>query len=137
MPTEVLTKLEIAERQLNRAISLLIEDSDRVCAITLAGAAEEVLAGLLKAIGKIDVLSEISQASVDMGKIVGQKWTLGTFKSDFNFVKNELKHHDRGNEKITIFEEASTEIISRAIENFRRRSGNYSHQMHTFMSKYS
>ena len=55
MPTEVLTKLEIAERQLNRAISLLIEDSDRVCAITLAGAAEEVLAGLLKAIGKIDV----------------------------------------------------------------------------------
>ena len=122
MPTEVLTKLEIAERQLNRAISLLIEDSDRVCAITLAGAAEEVLAGLLKAIGKIDVLSEISQASVDMGKIVGQTWTLGTFKSDFNFVKNELKHHDRGNEKIPIFEEASTEIIRRAIENFRRLS---------------
>ena len=108
-----------------------------MCAITLAGAAEEVLAGLLKAIGKIDVLSEISQASVDMGKIVGQTWTLGTFKSDFNFVKNELKHHDRGNEKIPIFEEASTEIISRAIENFRRLSGNYSHQMHTFMSKYS
>ncbi len=37
--------------------------------------------GLLKAIGKIDVLSEISQASVDMGKIVGQTWTLGTFKA--------------------------------------------------------
>ena len=91
MPTEVLTKLEIAERQLNRAISLLIEDSDRVCAITLAGAAEEVLAGLLKAIGKIDVLSEISQASVDMGKIVGQTWTLGTFKSDFNFVTTGVR----------------------------------------------
>lgn len=41
---------------------------------------------------------------------------LGYIKSDFNFVKNELKHHDRGNEKIPIFEEASTEIISRAIE---------------------
>ena len=72
MPTEVLTKLEIAERQLNRAISLLREDSDSMGVITLAGAAEEVLAGLLKAIGKIDVLSEISQASVDIGKIVGQ-----------------------------------------------------------------
>ena len=137
MPTEVLTKLEIAERQLNRAISLLIEDSDCVCAITLAGAAEEVLAGLLKAIVKIDVLSEISQASVDMGKIVGHTWTLGTFKSNFNFVKNELKNKDRGIEEIPIFEEVSTEIISRAIENFRRISGNYSHQMHAFMSKYS
>ena len=137
MPTEVLTKIEIAERQLNRAISLLIEDSDRVCAITLAGAAEEVLAGLLKADGKTDVLTEISQASVDMGKIIGHTWTLGTFKSDFNFFKNELKHHDRGNNEIPIFEEASTEIISRAIENFRRLSENYSHEMHSFISKYS
>ena len=136
MPTEVLTKLEIAERQLNRAISLLIENNDRVSSITLAGAAEEILAALLKSVGKTDVLSEVCQASVDMGRSIGETWKTGTFKYDFNFLKNELKHHDNGCDNIPIFEEASEEIISRAIENFRRISGNYSHQMQTFISKY-
>lgn len=135
--TEVLTKIEIAERQLNRAISLLIENNDLVSAITLAGAAEEILAALLKSAGKTDVLSEICQASVDMGRSIGKTWKTSTFKYDFNFVKNELKHHDNGCENIPIFEESSQEIISRAIENFRRISGNYSHQMQNFMSKYS
>jgi hypothetical protein len=137
MPTEVLTKLEIAERQLNRAISLLIEDNDRVSSITLAGAAEEILAALLKSVGKTDVLSEICHASADMGRAIGETWKTKTFKYDFNFVKNELKHHDNGCDHIPIFEEAPKEIISRAIENFRRISGNYSHQMQTFISKYS
>lgn len=137
MPTEILTKLEIAERQLNRAISLLIENNDRVSAITLAGAAEEILAALLKSAGKTDVLSEICQESVDMGRSIGGAWKTGEFKYDFNFVKNELKHHDNGLENIPIFEEASKEIINRAIENFRRISGNYSHQMQIFISRYS
>lgn len=137
MPTEVLTKLEIAERQLNRAISLLIENNDRVSAITLAGAAEEILAALLKSVGKTDVLSEMCQASVDMGRCIGKTWKTGAFKYDLNYVKNELKHHDNGVDQIPIFEEASTEIIDRAIENFRRVSGNYSQQMQNFMSKYS
>ena len=135
-PTEILTKLEIAERQLNRAIILMIDHNDRVCAITLAGAAEEVLAGLLKSQGNTDVLSEIIESSIDMGKIIGQDWTIGDFKSNFNFFRNELKHHDRGRENIPIFEEAALEIIVRAIENFRRFTGTYSIQMHKFNSKY-
>lgn len=135
-PTEILTKLEIAERQLNRAIILLIDHNDRVCAITLAGAAEEVLAGLLKSQGNTDVLSEIIESSMGMGKIIGQDWTIGDFKSNFNFFRNELKHHDRGFENIPIFEEAALEIIVRAIENFRIFTGAYSIQMHKFNSKY-
>lgn len=102
-----MTKLKIAERQLNRAIILLIDHNDRVCAITLAGAAEEVLAGLLKSQGKTGVLSQIIESSIDMGKIIRQDWTIGDFKSNFNFFRNELKHHDRGRENILIFEEAA------------------------------
>lgn len=130
-------KIEIAELQLNRAINLLLQNDDVVCAITLAGAAEGILAGLLKSQGKTDALSDISQSSVDMGRYIGEKWDIGFFKSDLNFFKNELKHHDRGHENIPIFKEAALEIIDRSIENFRRVTGKYSPKMIEFMSIHS
>ena len=136
-PIEVLEKIEIAERQLNRAITLLLQNDDFVCAITLAGAAEGILAGLLKSQGKTDVLSDISQSSVDMGRAIGEKWDIGIFKSEFNFFKNELKHHDRGHENIPIVKEAALEIINRSIENFRRITGKYSPKMIEFTSSHS
>ena len=130
-------KIEIAELQLNRAINLLIQNNDVVCAITLAGAAEGILAGLLKSQGETDVLSDISKSAVDMGENIGKKWDVGIFKSEFNFFKNELKHHDKGHEFIPIFKEAAFEIVDRSIENFRRITGSYSPQMLEFMSIHS
>ncbi|ONG42140.1 hypothetical protein BKE30_01150 [Alkanindiges hydrocarboniclasticus] len=39
------TQLEIAKHQLDKSIELLIDEEDYICALTLAGAAEGILAG--------------------------------------------------------------------------------------------
>lgn len=136
-PIEILSKLEIAERQLNRAIILMLDEGDIVSSTTLAGAAEDVLAGLLEAQGKTDVLKEVNQACVDMGAMLGENWKTNIFKYEFNFIKNELKHHDRkhpdgGLSEMPIYPEFALELIERACENFRRLTGKYTNQMKRF-----
>ena len=44
---ETLSNLDVAERQLERAIALFLDEEDYVSALTLAGAAEEILGKLL------------------------------------------------------------------------------------------
>lgn len=47
----VISKFDAAQMQLDAAIDHFFQ-SDHVCAVTLAGAAEEIFAGLLKAAGE-------------------------------------------------------------------------------------
>ncbi len=42
------SKLDIATRQLKRALEFFLDDNDLICSITLAGAAEEILGKLLE-----------------------------------------------------------------------------------------
>lgn len=53
MADETLSKLQIAQRQLETAIGLFISKRDRLSAITLAGAADGILHGLVLQAGKI------------------------------------------------------------------------------------
>ena len=120
-----LSNLDIAERQLERSIELFLDRKDFVSALTLAGAAEEILGKLLKAQDKKHWLEEITGAALK---------ALGYRKSDMetpsanqarkgivalaNRSRNSLKHYnDDGSITLEIDVEAA-DMIDRAVSNY-------------------
>lgn len=107
---------EIATIQIDRAIQLYFE-KDYICAITLAGAGEEILGKLLSAEGKEDSLSDVLKEL----KIKNPTLEIKQMRDMINLPRNALKHL-----KIEAFEselpiKTSAEIfIRRAILNYVR-----------------
>ena len=60
-----LTKQQVAEHQLERALRLFLDERDYVSAITLAGASEEILGRLLAKEGKEHALGSFVKACVE------------------------------------------------------------------------
>jgi hypothetical protein len=129
------TKQELAEIQLDRAIRIFLDEQDLISAITLAGAAEEILGELLELQGKTSALTDIVNECVHLGKTIGSEWKTGTFKHMMNFFRNEMKHHDNGLDRMPIPVEAVHEIINRAAENLRRLTGSQPEQVQRFNSQ--
>jgi hypothetical protein len=126
-------KQEIAERQLVRAIELYIEGSDLVSAITLAGAAEEILGELAKTLAKkhaletkAEMLSKIYQHTFK--KPPNPK----KFISHMNRAKNELKHIGTGTTLKLDLETEAVELIERAITNYNILGGKRNRLFHDF-----
>jgi len=130
----IYTKQELAEIQLNRAITLLLDEKDIVCAITLAGAAEEILGKLLERRGGTHALKEFTDDCVSIGKQMGENWSAKSFADMVNNFRNELKHIASGSEVILPIE-AAHEIIHRAAENLRRLSDHQSELVCRFYSE--
>lgn len=116
-----LGKHSVALHQLRRAIQLY-RQRDYVCAVTLAGAAEEIF-------GKIAIKRKGTNALEDELKFVkeaadligGQPRPRKILISKRNRIRNQLKHADSGeNEYVeTNFRWASAELIDRAILNYQ------------------
>ena len=134
---KIYTKQEIAERQLDRAVILLLDEKDVVSAITLAGAAEEILSRILAKQNKTSALTDIVDEYKSLGKYTDQKLEERDFIRTMNFFRNEMKHHDIGLDEIPIPAEAAYEIINRAAENVWRLTGKYSQQVQRFNSQIS
>lgn len=117
-----MTKLELAYHQLDRAFILFAQDRDYISAITLAGAAEEIL-GCLVRHGKngrsaaideeIELVSAImrGQGGIPIEKEVREALT---------FARNALKHRNVGGRTDAEFDlrEEAEMIIDRAVENY-------------------
>ncbi len=130
-----LTKLGVAEHQLERALRLFLDEKDYVCAITLAGASEEILGKLLEKAGKEHALGSFVKACVATGKVVyNENWSHKDFADMANAFRNDLKHYTDGN-SITIPREAAVEILDRAIENFFALTGRETQNMRRFMEE--
>lgn len=128
-----LTKLEVAEHQLERALRLFLDDKDYVCAITLAGAGEEILGKLLENDEKEHALGSFIKTCVAAGKVIyNENWSDKTFAEMANSLRNDLKHYTDGN-PVTISREATIEILDRAIENFRALTSRETPNMRRFM----
>lgn len=126
-------KVRIAELQLNRALLLFMDEQDYVSAITLAGAAEGILDGLLRLEGKGDqvALDNWIDLCIAAGSLDETKAQRREFADILNWHRNELKHHDarRGEEledEISVGRSDAVECLERAISNYIALTGNHS-----------
>ena len=127
--------LEVAEHQLERALRLFLDEKDYVCAITLAGASEEILGKLLKAFGKEHALGSFVTACVETGRVVyNENWSRKTFANMANSFRNALKHYVT-EDPIMVPREAAVEILDRAIENFFALTSRETENMRRFMEE--
>ncbi len=127
--TEI-SKIDLACVQLVEAIHLFLA-GNKICAITLAGAAEAILAGVLANRGLSSVVED-STAAIDAirgytdtsGKLLNPMDGKSDKKiySEWNAARNDLKHHSKGEEpmiRLNLFDEAYW-MIKRALENARK-----------------
>ena len=120
MGSVTLTKFQIAERQLTKAIELFCE-GDPLPAITLAGAAEEILGKLVKSGGGVTSLEEEIKDRLDLYQTVfGADGDSKAFASLMNNPRNELKHRMSGAAVELNLEEEAVNLIQRAIDNFQK-----------------
>ena len=135
-----LTKRIIAETQLYRASKLLDVDSpdfDPISALTLAGAAEEILGKMVKKKGMVTAFEEAAHlighfwdsmcehAAAEGKEFKNKKSDEQEIRKQLNFVRNELKHNDPGiNIRVPgdIAYEAKA-IVGRALRNYELRYG--------------
>ncbi|MFZ2973618.1 MAG: hypothetical protein WA049_13350 [Ferribacterium limneticum] len=129
------TKGEVAAHQLERALRLFLDDTDYVCAITLAGACEEILGKLLEKSGKEHSLGSFVKACVAIGRnIHGEKWSPKLFVTMANEFRDGLKHYTDG-QPITVPREAAVEILDRAIMNYWQLTGHETPLMRRFLEE--
>lgn len=102
-------RIEIAKAHLDRAIVLFIDENDFINAITLAGAAEEVLGKFARRANLIPAMEEITDilhTEVD-GEIDKKR-----IRNDYlNRVKNSLKHFEEGDDELVEIEPEAEAII--------------------------
>ncbi|MEA1079302.1 hypothetical protein [Marinobacter qingdaonensis] len=99
---EVFRKSEVAINQLTQAIELFLQENF-ICSLTLAGAADAILAGLLESEGQqpshevsYDLLRTF-RAVLDLDPAIDQQSKGSIFKA-WNSGRNKLKHHDPSDE---------------------------------------
>lgn len=117
---ETMTKVELAERQLRRAVLLFLNEKDYVSATTLAGAADGILEQYVKRRGdrtavecEVEILEGLSEPTE--APMPRKTW--------FNLLKfpqNELKHFSQPeHDQITSnFREDAKEVLNRALWNY-------------------
>ncbi len=119
-----ITNIEIAEQQLFHAISLYVEGTYMVSAITLAGATEEVLGKMLDDRSKTRALDEVVNRLCCMYEhIFKEPANRKDFVNLRNKAKNALKHMDKPSIELDL-EKDAVQIISRAISNYKKVKSN-------------
>ena len=122
------SKRRLAEIQIYRAIKVLEDDAGPVSALTLAGAAEEVLGKTLREKGQrcaFDHAVSFSEQMWDfVDKEAGRKGIRATrpsdseMKSRINKVRNELKHRCNGSPLEAYYIWEAEDMIVRAVNNY-------------------
>ena len=119
MAFERLTKADIALSQLNLAISLYLEDRELVSAVTLAGAADEILGTLCE---KAGVRSALNRNADSARALYKHLWKKDPGSKPFKILRsktrNELKHLISGAPiEIDLAAEAGR-LLAHAVENY-------------------
>lgn len=125
------SKQQIAEHQLDRAIRLLLDEQDAISALTLAGAAEEILGAQVKLAGDKHSVGSFVDECLQVGQRLGENWKYNEFADMLNFTRNALKHYADG-EDVCVTSEYACHLIDRAIENLRKLSLELTQQMRRY-----
>jgi len=137
MSIKRLTKTDIAKSQLDSALTFYLEDRELVSAITLAGAAEEILGKLCEKEHKPTSLEHRTKLACDLFKFV---WNRDedekSVRDSMNQTKNELKHLISGDAIDVDIEFEAGELLERAIGNYERLFGTKTDKMCSFELKH-
>jgi hypothetical protein len=126
----LISKLDAARIQLNHAIERFF-DEDHVCAVTLGGAAEDLLAGLLQAQNKPDPFEYLHVWYQQEYKL---QITKASFSRDIlNAARNWLKHSKEDPDgKYDVTKTDSIFMLMRAIPCYRKLAHQHTVQMEKF-----
>ncbi len=121
-----MSKVNAARWQLDRAIELFLDNGDFICAITLTGAAEEILGKLLNDAQKTNALNQfldlcmfIQNADAERGDPPPEAMN---FIKMANAQRDALKHvTDRGD--VAISEQDAIDMLDRSIANYMSLTG--------------
>lgn len=122
MSVEPHKKVDIARSQLETAIRLFFYGGDHYAVLTLAGAADEILGQILKALGKEPALHSFARSySLIIDALYGKRLEEGKLRKKMNAARNEVKHFDSFEEMTIAFDarEEAVCMISRAVENYK------------------
>lgn len=124
MSTSILTAEEIAEHQLITALRLW-HDDDYLSALTLAGAAEEILGKRLRILGRTPSFDQIKNEIIALAKQHGDSdpKTEKLVATLLNQTRNELKHYDGDDSLSFDLKLDAAEMMERAIANYHLLTG--------------
>lgn len=116
-------KVTIARAQLEQAMRLFMDEVDYISAITLAGAAEEILGRQVEKNALDEILDFVERRLASKGTSFDRK----ALRDDLCFPRNSLKHLRVGNRTDINFDlaDAASDIIDRAITNHVRLLGEW------------
>jgi hypothetical protein len=115
---------------MRRAI-LLLKEGDFICALTLAGAAEEILGKMVARKGRSTAMEDFAVRDRQLWEWAAKKEprlkipTETEFRQGLNRLRNEFKHNDAGkNSRVSgIFEYEAEEMLFRCIRNYLKLYG--------------
>ncbi|WP_157822488.1 hypothetical protein [Psychromonas sp. Urea-02u-13] len=116
----ILSKAEIARIQIEKAVYLYAIENNYVCAITLAGAAEELLGNIIKESGGKSVIGEVYE------DFLCEYNKFSNFSDDLNTIRNELKHSHKNpnlDHEINIGEDDCVIMLYRALASYAKAVG--------------
>jgi hypothetical protein len=144
-------KRQIAHAHLARALTLFIEEDDYLCAITLAGVADEIYGKLYRAKVAEDATTNCDRehkadprASIDhevdgmqaVGAHFGEKIERTDAIASLNSARDAMKHHTAGGDPATLdAADEAAQIIDRAVRNVTLLDGNYPGRIGEFDAK--
>ena len=122
----ILSKLVIAQRQLEVAARLYVDGADYLAVVTLAGAAEEILGSLLRRTGQEAMIDRI----VEMDRELTSGRPFSVVNAEVNRARNALKHAREADEDTVAIEPGeATAMLGRALVNYNRLAGQLSPAM--------
>lgn len=130
------SKILIATIQLERAISVLIEHEDYVSAITLAGAAEEMLGAMVITRGGESAYHSTESAfNYIYRHYFREEPPKGHFRELAVGTRNHLKHYSETDQVSFDAQMEAATLIGRAIDNFVKLMGSETELMKTFLAR--
>ena len=117
----IISKVDIARAQLDTAIQFYLDKSNLISAITLAGAAEEILGNLVKQQDKSNALEdEIDVICYIHKEIHGNDPNRKEYVDVRNGIRNEFKHLCSGKPLDVNLDFEAGKLIDRAINNYQK-----------------
>ncbi len=121
LTTRAYEKKFIAVTQLETALHLFGEEQDLFSALTLAGAAEEILGRLVSGEGKETSLESLKNAALGMYQhLFGETVDPSVFVNRANRARNSLKHLGSPKQPTIVLDvrEEAVDMLNRAIDNY-------------------